>query len=533
MNPDGVSYLDVGDALFRHQWTLAINAWWSPLYPWTLGLVLGIVRPSARWEFPLVQAVNFAIFVMALAAFRCLLHALLAWQRRRVRAHPERGEALPEAVLIFLGYAIFLWITLEIVTLYNVTPDILVVGFYALEMAILLRLPERPRMTEFVLLGFVLGLGYWAKTILLPLGFATLGACYLWRRSLAEWRRGLLVAGFVLLLVASPLVLLLSQQKGRITIGDSGKLNYAWYVSPRSFWRNWQGDGDVADSGMPAHSTRRLLKDPPLYEFDGPVAGTYPPWTDPSYWNEGLEWHFALRSQLEVLVGTVSSELRVLLRSRPELVAGVAVLALLGGRLWLMELMDLWPPLVLSLLGMSLYLPLVEHDRYLGGYVLVLFVLSLAAVRLRLPLQKSGFYVALVAGIVMLIGTADYTVRILTSHYAIPGVGPTDNWHDVVAAEELADTGIGPGDKVAIIGDGTAAYWARLGKLRIVAEIMDAFHGSTEFWNAPEEQQQQVYAAFRRTQAKAIVAKCPVCPARALAGWHSMAGTPYCYRRLP
>jgi hypothetical protein len=30
MNPDGISYLDVGDAFVHHNWAVAINGWWSP-----------------------------------------------------------------------------------------------------------------------------------------------------------------------------------------------------------------------------------------------------------------------------------------------------------------------------------------------------------------------------------------------------------------------------------------------------------------------------------------------------------------------
>ena len=46
MNPDGMSYLDVGDAFYNHDWVHAVNAWWSPLYPWIVGSVLGIFKPS-------------------------------------------------------------------------------------------------------------------------------------------------------------------------------------------------------------------------------------------------------------------------------------------------------------------------------------------------------------------------------------------------------------------------------------------------------------------------------------------------------
>src|SRR5688500_18502655 len=67
MNHDGISYLDVGDALLRGDFALALNGTWSPAYPFLLGLVLRAVRPSPFWEFPLVHAVNFAIFVTAIA----------------------------------------------------------------------------------------------------------------------------------------------------------------------------------------------------------------------------------------------------------------------------------------------------------------------------------------------------------------------------------------------------------------------------------------------------------------------------------
>jgi hypothetical protein len=83
MNPDGISYLDVGDSFFRRDSVNAMNAWWSPLYPWTIGLVLGVAKPSPKWEFPLVHLVNLGVFVIALFAFRCLLHTLLRFVRER------------------------------------------------------------------------------------------------------------------------------------------------------------------------------------------------------------------------------------------------------------------------------------------------------------------------------------------------------------------------------------------------------------------------------------------------------------------
>jgi hypothetical protein len=52
MNEDGISYLDMGDAFLRGDWSMAINTVWSPLYSWILGLTMHILKPSIRWEFP-------------------------------------------------------------------------------------------------------------------------------------------------------------------------------------------------------------------------------------------------------------------------------------------------------------------------------------------------------------------------------------------------------------------------------------------------------------------------------------------------
>jgi hypothetical protein len=531
MNPDGMSYLDVGDSFFRHDWANAVNAWWSPLYPWTLGLVVGLAKPSPRWEFPLVHLVNFGVFVAALFVFRFLLDTLLTFAREQTsEAPPDDGQALPDWVLVLLAYPIFWWIALEVETLYDVSPDLAVMACVCLTAGMLLRLRPGDTLWKFGLFGLVLGIGYWTKTILFPLGFVTLAAGYLWKRSSPGWGRGMTVAGLVFACTSTPLIFLLSHQKGRFTFGDSGKVNYAWYVSPRAFWRNWQGE--VGGSGALVHPTRQLLRHPPLFEFDGPVVGTYPPWTDPSYWNEGLQWHFKLKPQMEVLAGTVPSEVRLLFRARPELVTGVIVLALLSGQLWLAGLRELWIFIAMSFVGMGIYLPLVENDRYLGGFVLVLFLTLIATLRLRPDAQKGGGYVALAVFLVMALGTADYTVRVVTNHLAIPGNGPNSTWPDVVAAEQLRRMGAQPEDKVAVIADGTGAYWARLGKLRIVAEIMDTNHGSKEFWDAPEQVQQQVYDIFARTRAKLVVTSCPPCPPRAPSGWEQLAGTPYCVRSL-
>src|SRR6266851_4941539 len=78
MNPDGVSYLDIGDAYWRSDWHNAINAYWSPLYSWVLGFFLKVLKPSAYWEYPVAHFVNFLIYVAMLASFEFFLATFIA-----------------------------------------------------------------------------------------------------------------------------------------------------------------------------------------------------------------------------------------------------------------------------------------------------------------------------------------------------------------------------------------------------------------------------------------------------------------------
>src|SRR5216683_1711744 len=90
MNPDGISYLDIGDAYWRGDWHNAINAYWSPLYSWILGFFLKVLKPSAYWEYPLAHLVNFLIYVATLGCFEFFLNSIITEWRRR--AETNRGE---------------------------------------------------------------------------------------------------------------------------------------------------------------------------------------------------------------------------------------------------------------------------------------------------------------------------------------------------------------------------------------------------------------------------------------------------------
>jgi hypothetical protein len=151
----------------------------------------------------------------------------------------------------------------------------------------------------------------------------------------------------------------------------------------------------------------------------------------------------------------------------------------------------LWPLAAMSLVGLGAYLPILEIDRYLGGFTLLLYLVLLAAVRLRPEGRRAAAYVTAAVFATMTLAMIDYTGRLVTHHVpAFQGVGPTSALPDVLAAEQLGAM-VRPGTKIAIVGAGDTAFWAHLAKLRIVAETV----GPDEFWAASEETRQKTFIA--------------------------------------
>ena len=171
MYPDGISYLDIGDAVWLGNWHGAINAYWSPLYPIVLGFFLRVFKPSICWEYPLVHAVNFLIYVVALICFEFFLHTFLEHQRSRDPALPDQSESnLPGWAWMLVGYSTFIASSLLLITLSFVSGDMMVAAVIYLASAVLLKL--RRGNTDwrlFVLLGLVLGFGYLAKAVMFPI----------------------------------------------------------------------------------------------------------------------------------------------------------------------------------------------------------------------------------------------------------------------------------------------------------------------------------------------------------------------------
>ena len=74
--PDGVSYMDLSDAVLSGHWSELLNAYWSPLYPALIGAFRAILHPTPYWEFAVAHLLNLLLFVASLLGYEYLIAAM-------------------------------------------------------------------------------------------------------------------------------------------------------------------------------------------------------------------------------------------------------------------------------------------------------------------------------------------------------------------------------------------------------------------------------------------------------------------------
>lgn len=509
MNPDGISYLDMGDALWRRDWAMAINAYWSPLYALILGLGVRIVQPSIWNEFPLVHAINFLIYLAALFAFRFFLHAL-------------RGTHGGRAWLCF-GYAFFLVATLKLITLALVSPDMVVAVLVFTISGIMARIYQGDaRIANFIWFGVLLGLAYLTKAIFFPLGFVFLGAAAFFGASFKTMAPRILLSLLFFLSIASALVLPLSFAKNRFTFGDTGKLTYAWHVNGVTRQIHWQGGDDRF--GKPLHPTRKIFDNPIVYEFARPIGGTYPPWYDPSYWYEGLKTSVSIEAQIKAFFLNSRLFYEMLMFSQiGSVMAGISIaFALIFWRRFregMRVLGAVWPLFLPSLAALGMYLSVIIQSRYVAPFLVVLFMIVWWRLK-AFALSDTQQFFSLAAGVLALFLFLPVSIATMGKVTT-----PASKKNQQIAVF-LREKGLGTGDKVAVIGDYFYAWessWARLTRSTIIAEIPPDFSNVVNFW-MNQDAQSAVLALLHAQGARMVIAGDPIAGAR-LDRWQKIEGT--------
>lgn len=475
MNNDGTHYLDMGDAFWRGDWDMAINAYWSPLYAWLLGLAVHLVKPSAYWELTVAHAVNFGIYLGALASFDFLLRECV--RHLRVAAPPEPGSiALSDRSWVVVGYVLFLWSSLDVIRLARLTPDLLVAAFMYLAAGILLRIRTgRATSSTFAALGLVLGVGYLAKAPLFPLAFVFLAVAFLAARDRRAAVPHTLIALVVFLAIAGPLVVTLSRTKGRLTFGDSGRLNYAWSANrvPNYHWR-----GETPRTGQPAHPTRQLMASPAVYEFADPVGGTFPVWYDPSYWYEGLSPYFDLKAQIRVSARTARTYYRELFGLDGVLVTTLLVLFSAGarGKRLMADILRQWVLLVPAVAALGMYSLVNAVPRYIAPLIVLVYLALFSAVRLRESRESRSLLTGVTLAVLLMfavsLGPRLARAGALAARELVISRELIRNRHWEIV-DGLQRLGIEPGDKIAVASESVRidSRWGRVGRVRVIAQV--------------------------------------------------------------
>jgi hypothetical protein len=501
MNSDGVSYLDMGDFYWKGNWHAALNSLWSPLYGWLTGFILLLTKPGIRWEYPEVHLLNLAIFICALAAFEFFWRELLA---------ANWPLAPPAAWLI--GYLLFAQTHLITHPVNLETPDLLVAALVYFVSGMIFRFLRAPlRGSAAFFWGVVMGVGYLAKAAMLPFAFVVLlvMAVVASKERRGKWLVLSTLAG--VLVISLPFAAALSWNLHRAAFSDAGWLNYGVHV-------NHARDRAAQTTG------REISTNPAIHEFASPVDGTYPILYNPAYWNADIDTSLHPRLQVQAILQNLWLIVcHVFVRSG--LLLTIAAMFFLGARArpsW-RSLIAAWPVLIPSLAAFLLYVLVHWESRYTSGEMAVLWGAALTSMHFARPEQRVRAFwsISLLMGIIFAFSFAISTVKSARSLRQLE--------QPILVAERLHAMGLRPGDQVALIGCGYEGYWARLDRVKIVAEMRQYLSqeavSSVSFWSLDAQAQGKVLQTMRETGANAVIAK----PAQSLLppGWSLVGRTGY------
>ncbi len=520
--PDSISYIELGWAAARSGLAHLVSGYWSPLYPFLLSLEFRAFSPPPRLEFAAVHLLNFVLFIGTVAAFEVFLKELLLARRA---ASPLAGESVDalERPLWLWGAVLFVWSTEFWLRPSLITPDLCVATLTFLATALLLRIRRGLAAWPFFLvLGAILGLAYIAKAAMFLISPVFLFSAFVLSRraglSLHAAAVRTVAAAAVFACFALPLIHALSVQKNRLTFGDAGRINYAEYVDRGTLWVHWQGE--PAGTGTPAHPTRRVSSDPGIYEFATPVAGTYPPWYDPSYWYEGIRPSFELKNQLWAMFRTASAYLRFFSKSGALWLVVAAVWfswrkTFRWGSISLGTRLALLP----SVAALAMYELVHVEFRFVAPFALIVLLGALAKVCFKetaspLSMRRIPLIIAL-APALAIAWSAVRDVTLLVHN------APDEQCE---VAQQLHGLGISEGTPVATFGTGSGAAWAHLAGVRIIAEIPDK--ELPRFVAADGKRKRQIFELLSSLGAETVVTRNPEV-AKSSEGWRAIPGTHY------
>jgi 4-amino-4-deoxy-L-arabinose transferase-like glycosyltransferase len=540
MDGDSMAYMDIADLIRSHTWAGIVNGYWHPLYPLCLAIAQTIFHPTRWTELGAYYGINEAIFLVSVVAMLAFVSALV---KLRTRMLPSADQDPGDAPLLGLNAMRLLGLGLltiaaqrELSTAY-VKPDALLQAMMLAAFAMLLQALASESFVYPPLVGLFFGLAYLTKSFAFLVALLSIAVMLLFQwwfqgRSLRRVAVGGALAVVVFAAVAGPYVAALSKQKGRFDFGDSGALNYAWYVSGTAKMHiepSMTKDFGSASVNL-VHPEKQLLQTPGVYSYKAEPYGTYPEWFDTTYFKERIVPKFNAARLFKRDIRNVALVFRYLF-NHPEAWTLLALLLVCGARprvaLWRQQ--GFWIPM--ALLGMAMWgiygLVNVE-ERYvtLAYLVIVIPVFSmltvpnygLVATTRGVPPEEFAFAKVcqrpIAAALVALLAylSLGETLRVAfddrrnaSGHLQQPWYSP----EIYGAAKGLAAMGVRPGDEIACIGTTACLhdpYWQRIAGVRMLTEVYnpDDTDLIQQLQGLPNRQ--QVYDIVRAEGAKVLVA---------------------------
>src|SRR3954468_6598046 len=385
VSPDGVAYLDLSDAVLQGRWAGLVSTYWSPLYP----LLIGLARLAFAWtplatpanEFALVHVVNLGLFGVSFVAFEWLV----------VEAAKSAAGWGNHALVTMWGrvaaYVLFGAVTLAMSPPSLTTPDLLVNAACFAAFASILRLERCTTPPNALLLGASLGLGVLAKSFMLPFSLLMLGVLAL--RYRFRGAQVLAVATVAWLIFSAPWVAAMTHSIGHFTLGDTGRLNYIWFV-----------DGQQPPNGpeLPAATMVGTGELVPGLGLMREVNGTNPLWLDPARWYPTLRPGWDAARQLAVLKHSLQYYLTLF---SPLLLAGALLIALADVKGLRVAWRRAWPIVLPCAAGLLAYALVYSVARYLVPFATAAALLVALSVQPVVPTRSAAFRAALAVALVL------------------------------------------------------------------------------------------------------------------------------------
>ena len=454
-----MSYLDLARQYATGDWSAIRNGYWSPLYPMLIGVVLWAVKWTGLREITVVYGVNLVLLLLATLAFAWLLDELakITTGETPAATHRRFGDGWSRGA----AWGLFAWLAVRLTGIATLTPDILVSAQLFAATAILARRLRRPLPRRHVLaFGAMLGAAYMAKTVMFPVAFVLLAAYARVARPLRSAdgvAREALVALATFVVIALPLVLVQSRAAGHFSIGETGRLNYAWYVNYAA-----PTIGDISDNTSPRGSAVALKSIEGAQLYVDSAAGSFPYWYDPARWSAGVRARPDVAAQMQVL--RVTGRWYRMVVGLP--VVAVLLLFVLALEARRRPRLELWPLLVAPATLLALYALIHVEGRLVGAALITALTTMLAIADADDVKRQSRSREVVLAGIIAfgVVGS----VQALLRGPRLPEIRDASR-----LAAQFRGEGVGRGGDVAVVGSplDQGDYWAHLAEVQIVATI--------------------------------------------------------------